>query len=122
VPSSANHAPVIHRLTSDFVIEHAIDHYIIGVVQGRDEDGDPLTYELIDDADGRFYMTGDDLRVKDGSQLDFATNPTHTVKVRVTDIHGWSPEKEFTIRVLDTDGNPPPPPPPQNRGPNDLVV
>jgi hypothetical protein len=122
VPSSANHAPVIHRLTSDFVIEHAIDHYIIGVVQGRDEDGDPLTYELIDDADGRFYMTGDDLRVKDGSQLDFATNPTHTVKVRVTDIHGWSPEKKFTIRVLDTDGNPPPPPPPQNRGPNDLVV
>ncbi|HEV2565942.1 MAG TPA: cadherin domain-containing protein [Microvirga sp.] len=120
MPYPANHAPVIGRLTADYVIEHATDHYIIGVVQAKDEDGDPLTYELIDDAGGRFYLTGDDLRVKDGSRLDYETNPFHTVKVRVTDIHGWSAEKEFTIRVLDGNGNPPPPP--QNHAPNDLFV
>ncbi|MBQ0823387.1 cadherin domain-containing protein [Microvirga sp. HBU67558] len=120
MPYPTNHAPVIGRLTADYVMEHAIDHYIIGVVQAKDEDGDPLTYELIDDAGGRFYLTGDDLRVKDGSRLDHETNPFHTVKVRVTDIHGWSVEQEFTIRVLDGNGNPPPPP--QNHAPNDLVV
>ncbi|WP_264478381.1 cadherin domain-containing protein [Microvirga rosea] len=120
MPTSNNHAPVIGRLTFDWVAENSINGFIVGTVQAKDEDGDALTFKLIDNADGRFYMDGNDLRVLDGSRFNDQVQPTHTVKVRVTDSHGESSEQEFTIRVMDRDGNPPPPP--ENHNPDDLFV
>ncbi|MGO4705690.1 hypothetical protein AB4072_07930 [Microvirga sp. 2MCAF38] len=118
-PPSDNHAPIIERLTFDWVAENSINGFIVGTVRARDVDGDTLTYELVDDADGRFVMDGDDLRVLDGSRFDDQIAPTHTVRVRVTDQHGLSSEKDFVIHVMDRDGNPtpPPPPPPVNNAP-----
>jgi hypothetical protein len=113
-----NHAPEIIRLTFDWVGEVTNNGFIVGTVRATDRDSDSLTYELVDDADGRFYMDGDDLRVLDGSRFNDQTSPTHTVRVRVTDEHGLWAEKEFVVRVMDRDGNPTPP----NQAPTNVVL
>ena len=101
--------------------ENSLNGFIVGTVKATDQDGDALTYKLVNDADSRFIMDGDDLRVLDGSRFNDQIEPTHTVKVRVTDQHGAFADKDFVIRVMDRNGNPPPPPA-ENHAPIDIVL
>ena len=121
IPPGDNHAPELISLTSGWVAENSVDGFIVGTVKANDQDGDALTYDLLNDAEGRFIMVGNDLRVLDGSRFDDQIERTHTVRVRVTDQHGLSNEGDFIIRVIDRDGNttpPPPPPLPDNHAPD----
>ena len=47
--------------------------------------GDTASFTLIDDAGGRFAIVGNELRVANGSLLDFEADTSHEIGVRVTD-------------------------------------
>ena len=65
---------------------------------------DPLktyTFSLLDDAAGRFQLTGNKLEVGIGSLLDYETMATHQIVARVTDNLGNSTNQVFAITLTD---------------------
>ena len=104
-PLPENHAPVDLALIGDAIQENAANASVVGHLSAQDPDGDNLTYALIDNAGGRFGLQNGALVVKDGSRLDFELNQSHDIKVQVTDSHGGSTEKTFTIHVKDVADN-----------------
>jgi Ca2+-binding RTX toxin-like protein len=100
-----NHAPGYLKLDGNTVIENAESETVVGTLSAFDPDGDnALTYELLDDARGRFELFGNELVVTDSANLDYEAAPLHTATVRVTDSHGASTEQTFTINVKDVQG------------------
>ena len=100
-------------------MENALNGTVIGTVAAHDPDGNPLTYELLDNSDGRFRIENNVIVVADGSRLDYEASQSHTVRVRVSDSHGLSDTKVFTILVKDVNENPPPP---DNHAPVDIIL
>ena len=75
---------------------------LVGVVTGQDPNGDTLTYELTDNAGGRFVVNNSgQVTVANGVLLDFEQNASHAIGVRVTDSGGLSFNKAFTVAVND---------------------
>jgi Ca2+-binding RTX toxin-like protein len=65
-------------------------------------DNDPTdthTYTLVDNATGRFAISGNEIRVAAPLLLDFEQSPTHNVTVRVTDSSGAFYDEVITINV-----------------------
>lgn len=75
------------------------------------------TLTLTDDAGGRFYLSGGNLRVSPGASFDHSSNPSHTVTISATDGTGPAHQENFTIDVIA-----PPPPPPPNDPPTGFTV
>ncbi len=63
--------------------------------------GDAFTYKLLDDAGGRFAISGGALVVADGSKLDFEQAASHSVTIRATDQTGRFVDQKITIAVTD---------------------
>lgn len=62
----------------------------------------PLTYSVVSQTvSGAFAIDSDsgEIAVADGSLLDFETNPTHTLNLRVTDVDGNSYNEAFTVSL-----------------------
>jgi VCBS repeat-containing protein len=97
-----NDAPGDIALSNGKVAEAAIPGTEIGKLTASDPEGGSFTYELVDNAGGRFTLdaTGT-LKVADGSKLDFEQAVSHTVKVRVKDAAGATFEKSLTVGVTD---------------------
>ena len=79
---------------------------------GGELDGVVVAFGLLGDADGRFTIdqNSGQIRVANGTALDFETNPSHSVTVRVTDRGGLVYDESFTITVQDLpqgENNPP---------------
>ena len=76
---------------------------------GVDPDqGETFTYELTDDADGRFAIdskTGD-VTVANGAALDYEAAASHDITIRVTDSGGLSFSESHTIDVNDVNEAP----------------
>jgi len=100
-----NHDPIFLSLSGNTVVEHAPTTSAIGFFSAWDSDGDLLTYELADDAGGRFKLHGNMLVVADGSKLDHATAESHQIKVLVKDGRGGVAEETFDILVKDIGDN-----------------
>ncbi len=83
----ANQAPTDFDLSVATVIEGATDGTLVGTLSGviNPDAGDTHGFTLLDDAGGRFVLVGDELRVADGTLLDFEASASHDVTVRVTD-------------------------------------
>ncbi|MCG7394871.1 hypothetical protein MHY87_18380 [Microvirga sp. ACRRW] len=97
-----NHAPTDILIDNADVRELSYDGLVIGQLSTLDEDaGDSFTYSLIDDAGGRFYVDGNELRVKNGYKLDSEQASSHEIRVLVTDGSGASFEKTISIYVMD---------------------
>ena len=82
---------------------------MVGALSSTDPDsplGDTATYSLVDDAGGRFGISGTSLVAANGSLLDFETSTSHQVTVRVTDVHGAHFDKLFTINVTNVNDAP----------------
>lgn len=94
-----NEAPTNIRFSDSFVREHMNIGLIVGRFSAEDPDGDALTYTLIDDGDGRVYLDGDLLRVKDHTKIDFEQAPSFFVTIGVSDGNGPMVEKTFEIVV-----------------------
>ncbi|NEQ05472.1 MAG: hypothetical protein F6K37_05665, partial [Moorea sp. SIO4E2] len=96
-----NFAPTDISLDGNSVKEFSKNGTTIARLTTKDVDwGDSHTYKLLDDAQGRFKIVDDQLKVKDGTLLDFDVNSSHPIKIRTTDSGGKSYEEIFTIEVL----------------------
>ncbi|NEO68625.1 hypothetical protein [Moorena sp. SIO3H5] len=107
-----NHAPTDITLDGHSVNEFSNNGITIGTLTTSDVDGeDTHTYELFDDPEGRFEIVGNELKVKNGSLIDFDVNSSHDIKIRTTDSGGESYDKTFTIQVEN-----------QNHAPTDITL
>ncbi|MGB3401136.1 MAG: putative Ig domain-containing protein [Microcoleaceae cyanobacterium] len=89
-------------LSENQVRENSAGGTIIGQLSTQDPDsGESHRYTLVDDANGRFEIVDNELRVKSGADLDFEDETEHEIQVRSTDPSGQSVTERFTIEVID---------------------
>jgi hypothetical protein len=75
---------------------------LVGILSAVDSDSTSgFTYTLLDSADGRFKIVGNQLLVDNGFKLDHEQATSHQVKVRVADNMGGVFDKNLTISVTD---------------------
>ena len=97
-----NEAPTGLSITTPIVSELATPDTVVGILSGMDPDAnETLSYSLVEDAGGRFVISGNQLLVKEGAILDYEQAKSHMVKVRVTDGDKHSFTQSFTIAVAD---------------------
>ena len=99
-----NDAPTNVIVSASQVQEIAANGTVIGSLSGADPDsalGDTATFALIDNAGGRFALSGNNLVVADGLKIDFEQAASYNVVVRVTDHAGAFLDKIVTINVTD---------------------
>lgn len=100
-----NLAPTGVTLANASVMESAAGGTIVGALSTTDFDiGDTHTYQLLDDAGGRFKLDGDKIVVADGAPLDFETAQSHDITVRSTDQGGKFVDQVLTVAVTDVGG------------------
>ena len=63
-------------------------------------------YELLDDSDGRYAITGNSLVVNLGAQLDYETDSTDPLVLSFTDLEGRSYSKNLEIQLVDVNDAP----------------
>jgi len=99
-----NDAPTDVDLDDDTIAENSPSGEMVGMVSALDPNpGDGVTFELVDNAGGRFAIdpqTGA-LAVANGAALDHESADRHDIVVRVTDDGGAAYEEGFTLRVAD---------------------
>ncbi|NEP86262.1 MAG: hypothetical protein F6K18_05165 [Okeania sp. SIO2C2] len=102
-----NSAPTAIQIDNNTIAENSNNNIVVGNLTTSDPDaGDTHTYELLDDANGRFGLDGDQIVVADGSGLDFESDANHNITVRTTDAGGESFEQQLTINVSNVDETP----------------
>ena len=85
--------------------EDAVNGSAVGTVSAQDPDSSSFTYELLDDAGGRFDMdAAGNVTVQDGLLLDYEQQSVHTLQVRVTDDMGASAVYSIDVGVVDVLG------------------
>jgi parallel beta-helix repeat protein len=95
-----NHAPTDITLSNSTVPENSPAGTTVGALTAVDPDaGDSHTFTLLDNAGGRFAISGNSLVVAAGANLDYETAASHQVTIRATDSGGLSVDKTFTINV-----------------------
>lgn len=100
---NVNEAPVEINLTQATVAENSGADAVVGVLSTVDPDGGSHVYTLVNDAEGRFVVEGNQLRVADGADLDFEDQSSFEIVVRSTDEGNpaLSVEQVFTVQVTD---------------------
>ena len=98
-----NHAPTDIALSNQSIRELSATDDFVGSLSATDADaGETFTYELVDNAGGRFKLVnGHDIVVDNGFLLDFEQAQSHTIKVRVTDGAGESFVNDIAIGLID---------------------
>ena len=100
--TNVNEAPETINLSHLSIPENSPENTIVGTLSTADPDNsDSHTYKLIDDADGRFKLSGKTLVVNQGDKLDYETDTSHTITIKTTDRKGLSYEQELVIAVED---------------------
>ncbi|HTV68333.1 MAG TPA: tandem-95 repeat protein [Rhizobiaceae bacterium] len=100
---AVNDAPTNILLSASTVRENAARGTVVATLAGVDPDSSAFTYALLDNAKGRFSLSGNTLRVADGLLLDREQAASHTIRVKVTDADGASLIKTLTIGVTNVD-------------------
>ncbi len=100
--TDVNEAATLISLTPNSESENTTNGAVVSVLSSNDPDSsDPETFELLDDAGGRFEQVGLQIRVANASLLDFETASSHQINVRVTDSVGHVLEQLVTINIAD---------------------
>src|SRR6185369_10046772 len=104
-------APADISLSSSTIAENSVANTVIATLSAIDPDSTlsgfagPFTYTLVagnGDADNHLVtINGDQLQVATGSIIDFETNPTLEIYVKVTDAGGLSYSRALTVTVND---------------------
>ena len=103
--TGVNEVPTDIGLTNATVAEDLAVGSTIGVLSAIDPDaGDTASFSIVADADAKFTIVGNELRL-DGA-LDFETETSHSVTVRVTDGGGLFHDEVFVITVTDVNEAP----------------
>ena len=97
-----NRAPSDIYLGNAGVVENSVGGTVVGTLYSTDDEGTwGHSYQLLDDAGGRFVLVGNQINVAEGASLDYETATTHTIRVSSTDSGGLSVEKQLIISVAD---------------------
>ncbi|SCY94936.1 NosD domain-containing protein [Microvirga guangxiensis] len=97
-----NKAPTAVTLDANQVAENEGNGIVIGKLWTSDVNKDDThTYELIDNAGGRFAISNGQLVVSNGSLLDYEQAQSHQVVVRATDMSGATYDQVLTVSVTD---------------------
>ncbi|WP_262030241.1 cadherin domain-containing protein [Microvirga sp. Mcv34] len=100
VVNNVNEAPTSLTLSNTSIDENRTGGASIGVLTGTDPDaGTTLSYTILNDPDSKFAIVGNELRLRTGATLDYETQTSHQVTVRVTDQGGLYKDQTFTIAV-----------------------
>lgn len=98
--SVVNVAPTAIVIDNNGIAENAETGLVIGELSTIDADiGDEASFVLINDAGGRFALTGNTLIA--AAPLDFETFSTHSIRVKATDSVGHTIERDLVIAVSD---------------------
>lgn len=96
-----NLPPIAEDKIFDDIIETLPEGELIGVLEAVDPEGEPLTYEIIEDEDGLFAVTNNgEIVLAEGQSLDFETSEQNTIVVSISDGVN-TVEITVTINVLD---------------------
>jgi hypothetical protein len=99
-PPPTNHAPTDVKVSANGVKENSAVGTVVGTLSDVDADaGDTAAFTLVDNAGGRFAVSGNKLVVASGAPIDYEQATSHTVVVRATDSGGLSVDKSLTINV-----------------------
>ncbi|MFO0864701.1 MAG: Ig-like domain-containing protein [Gemmataceae bacterium] len=100
-PPPPNRQPTaIEFLTGGSIPEDSPAETVVGVLKAIDPDAsDSHDFELLDDADGRFYLDGSTVLVADGADLSYVSGTAHVIRVRATDTEGLAFEQNLTVSV-----------------------
>ncbi|OQX30979.1 MAG: hypothetical protein B0D94_08465 [Candidatus Sedimenticola endophacoides] len=89
-------------VSSNQVSENAAGGTVVATLRAADADsGDSFTYTLSGDASGLFEIVGDELRVREGADIDFESQVVHEVTIEVADGAGHTYSESFGINVVD---------------------
>ena len=100
--TNANEAPTGLTPASASVNEYAANSTVVATLGAVDPDAsDSFTFTLLDSADGRFAIVGNEVRVANHILLDYEQATTHTIRVRVTDQGGISFEQDIVVNLND---------------------
>jgi VCBS repeat-containing protein len=99
-PPPVNDPPSDITLSGSTVKENAANGTIVGTLTAADPDaGDTHTFTLVDNASGRFGISGNRIVVANGALLNYEAGTSHSVTVRATDAGGLTYDESFTIGV-----------------------
>lgn len=99
-----NQAPTNLSLTrTNTADEYAMAGRELGTLSATDANNDVLSYALLDNAGGRFMLSGNRILVADGFRLDWEQARSHTVTVQASDGRGGITRQAFTIDVGNID-------------------
>nr|WP_255616446.1 hypothetical protein [Microvirga puerhi] len=101
VNENINHAPTGITLSGASADEYAMAGQQVGTLSAIDADKDILSYALIDNAGGRFALSGNRILVADGFRLDYEQAHSHNVTVQVSDGKGGVANQTFAININD---------------------
>ncbi len=103
-----NEPPTNFVITNSSVKENSPNGTVVGRLGGvvDPDTGDKHSFTLENNAGGRFAISGDEVRVANGSRLDYERARQHAVVVRATDRGGLVLKKRLTIRLLDVNERP----------------
>jgi trimeric autotransporter adhesin len=102
--TGVNEAPGNIAPASLALTENAAAGTVVAIVTASDPDaGDLFTFTLVNDGGGRFVVdpASGRLLVAPGAVLDFETQPTHTLVLRVTDAQGLRTEQTIVVTLRD---------------------
>jgi type VI protein secretion system component Hcp len=99
--------PTDITLSANAVAENSANGTVIGALGVVDADNaSGHTYALVDDAGGRFRLSGSSLVVNNGALLDYETATSHLITVRVTDPDNNTFSKQLTVTVTNVNEAP----------------
>ena len=100
-------APTAITISNSFINEDTAGGSVVADLSAVDADfGDTFTYRLTDDADGRFVIDGDQIKVADGVTLNHEDISSHDVTIEVQDASGSTFSRTVTIDVADVNEAP----------------
>ncbi|MCW9679746.1 VWD domain-containing protein [Dolichospermum planctonicum UHCC 0167] len=102
-----NQQPNNINLTATTINENTPNNTVVGTLSTVDPDvGDAHTYTLLDNADGRFAIVGNELRVANQNLINFEANSSHNITIKTTDNLGATFTKDFTITINNVNETP----------------
>ncbi len=100
--NNVNESPTNIQISKNTIDENSPNGTVIGTLTTTDPDvNNTFTYSLVDNANGRFAINGNQLIVADGTKLDYETNQKHTITIRTQDQGGLTYDKSFDINLID---------------------
>ena len=97
---NANEGPTDITVSGGTVQENAAAGTLVATLGAVDADvGETFVFEIVDDPSGFFEIVGNQVRVASGALIDYETQVSHTIMLRVTDSSGAFYEEDLTIAV-----------------------